>query len=89
MINAPLLFVIDALRFVFDAARTLLDVDLDTDMQHWGAVSKQCLDLSPSSSTKSKTREGTRGEVDDRQSVRVLSPDDPSLHEPPTEVEFH
>ena len=32
-INASLLFVIDALRFVFDAARTRLDVDLDADMQ--------------------------------------------------------
>ena len=42
MINASLVFVIDALRFVFDAARTRLDVDLDADMQLLVAVFEQC-----------------------------------------------
>ena len=51
-INASLLFVIDALRFVFDAARTRLDVDLDTDMQLLVAVFEQCTrpDINPSTS---------------------------------------
>jgi nuclear pore complex protein Nup188 len=51
-INASLLFVIDALRFVFDAARTRLDVDLDADMQLLVAVFEQCtrLDINPSTS---------------------------------------
>ncbi|KAH9062300.1 hypothetical protein EDB87DRAFT_336049 [Lactarius vividus] len=52
MINATLLFVIDALRFVFDAARTRLDVELDTDMQLLVAVFEQCTrqEINPSSS---------------------------------------
>jgi nuclear pore complex protein Nup188 len=52
MINASLLFVIDALRFVFDAARTRLDVDLDADMQLLVAVFEQCTrpDINPSTS---------------------------------------
>ena len=51
-INASLLFVIDALRFVFDAARTRLDVDLDADMQLLVAVFEQCIrpDINPSTS---------------------------------------
>jgi nuclear pore complex protein Nup188 len=51
-INASLLFVIDALRFVFDAARTRLDVDLDADMQLLVAVFEQCArpDINPSTS---------------------------------------
>ena len=51
-INASLLFVIDALRFVFDAARTRLDVDLDADMQLLVAVFEQCTrpDINPSTS---------------------------------------
>ncbi|KAI9507509.1 hypothetical protein F5148DRAFT_1299700 [Russula earlei] len=49
-INASLVFVIDALRFVFDAARTRLDVDVDTDMQLLVAVFEQCTrpDINPS-----------------------------------------
>jgi nuclear pore complex protein Nup188 len=52
MISAALLFVIDALRFVFDAARTRLDVDLDTDMQLLVAVFEQCTrpEINPSTS---------------------------------------
>jgi nuclear pore complex protein Nup188 len=51
-INASLVFVIDALRFVFDAARTRLDVDLDADMQLLVAVFQQCTrpDINPSTS---------------------------------------
>jgi nuclear pore complex protein Nup188 len=51
-INACLVFVIDALRFVFDAARTRLDVDLDTDMQLLVAVFRECTrpDINPSTS---------------------------------------
>lgn len=51
-INSSLLFVIDALRFVFDAARTRLDVDLDADMQLLVAVFEQCTrpDINPSTS---------------------------------------
>lgn len=51
-INASLSFVIDALRFVFDAARTRLDVDLDADMQLLVAVFEQCTrpDINPSTS---------------------------------------
>ena len=51
-INASLMFVIDGLRFVFDAARTRLDVDLDTDMQLLVAVFEQCTrpDITPSTS---------------------------------------
>ena len=52
MISTALLFVIDALRFVFDAARTRLDVDLDTDMQLLVAVFEQCTrpEINPSTS---------------------------------------
>ena len=52
MISAALLFVIDALRFVFDAAGTRLDVDLDTDMQLLVAVFEQCTrpEINPSTS---------------------------------------
>ncbi|KAI0265861.1 hypothetical protein BC834DRAFT_955087 [Gloeopeniophorella convolvens] len=52
MINATLIFVIDALRFVFDAARTRLDADLDTDMQLLIAAFEQCTrpDINPSTS---------------------------------------
>ncbi|KAF8270909.1 hypothetical protein EI94DRAFT_1721425 [Lactarius quietus] len=52
MISAALLFVIDALRFVFDAARTRLDADLDTDMQLLVAVFEQCTrpEINPSTS---------------------------------------
>ena len=51
-INASVLFVIDALRYVFDAARTRLDVDLDADMQLLVAVFEQCTrpDINPSTS---------------------------------------
>jgi len=51
-INASLTFVIDALRFVFDAARTRLDVDLDTDMQLLVAAFEQCTrpDINPTTS---------------------------------------
>ncbi|KAH9002466.1 hypothetical protein EDB86DRAFT_3125995 [Lactarius hatsudake] len=51
MINATILFVIDALRFVFDAARTRLDVELDTDMQLLVAVFEQCTRPEINSST--------------------------------------
>jgi nuclear pore complex protein Nup188 len=49
-IHASLVFVIDALRFVFEAARTRLEVDLDTDMQLLVAVFQECTrtDINPS-----------------------------------------
>ncbi|KAI0306857.1 hypothetical protein B0F90DRAFT_1807609 [Multifurca ochricompacta] len=52
MIHVALAFVIDALRSVFDAARTRLDVDLDADMQLLVAVFEQCTrsDINPSTS---------------------------------------
>ena len=51
-INTSLSFVIDALRFVFDAARTRLDMDLDADMQLLVVVFEQCTrpDINPSTS---------------------------------------
>ncbi|KAI0068511.1 hypothetical protein BV25DRAFT_1817355 [Artomyces pyxidatus] len=51
-IDTALIFVIDSLRFVFDAARGGPDPDLDLDMELLVAVFEQCtqIDINPSTS---------------------------------------
>ncbi|EIW76402.1 hypothetical protein CONPUDRAFT_168949 [Coniophora puteana RWD-64-598 SS2] len=42
MLNATLVLVIDALKLVFDTARTRLDLDVDRDMEFLVAIFEQC-----------------------------------------------
>ncbi|KAA1466701.1 hypothetical protein DENSPDRAFT_811950 [Dentipellis sp. KUC8613] len=69
MVDATLVFVIEALRFVFDAARSRLDVDLDLDMKLLVAVFEQCTrtDINPSTTlwlTKCQESDVLRSSLD-------------------------